>query len=119
MYQIDLDTATAADVIRRSIVCHPAVLADKLNANARIHYQAAGQLVYDRAAASSARMAGDHAKGAALRVDMRLDNYTTDQIVARIVGEFGEMIAAFGAAAQLQCMPFAASLDIVERGAKP
>jgi hypothetical protein len=46
MYQIDLATATADEVITRSIVCHPSTLIDTLRAAARIHHIAAVEATF-------------------------------------------------------------------------
>jgi hypothetical protein len=106
MYPIDLNTATAVDVIQRSIMCHPTLLCETLRANAATHEQA-GSTMYDRIARETAyRMGGD-----CHTVANTIENLGT--IPPDLT--FGERTQAFSAAAKLQLIPFPTALVIVAR----
>jgi hypothetical protein len=92
-------------------VCHPTTLIEALEAAARIHYQAANDLPYDKPAANAAQMAGDHAKTAAEFV--RDHQGSLPGVFPDI--PFGPMIALFGAACRLQLIPLKTGMDIIER----
>ena len=54
MYQINFETCTMNDVIVRSIVCHPTMLAERLRANASVHFNAR-DVMHDKTAAAAAQ----------------------------------------------------------------
>ena len=112
MYQINFETCTMNDVIVRSIVCHPSMLADSLRANARIHYDAA-LVMHDKTAAIAANRCGIQCRNAAMLVETF---YNVDDKLNKIAEfSFGERMAAFLAAAKLQLIPFATQHDICAR----
>lgn len=57
MYSLDLSTCSPADIIRRSIVCHPSLYAEALEAATRAHRQAAATMRHHAACAAAERLA--------------------------------------------------------------
>jgi hypothetical protein len=104
MYTIDFMTCSADDVIARSVVCHPSMLADQLCATAAIHERSAAEM-HDRLARETAeRMARD-----ARTIADRLANGGTGELT------HGQTIIVFSAAARLQCISHGLAADIVGR----
>jgi hypothetical protein len=107
VYELDLSTCNAEAVIRRSVVCHPSLLRDRLCDVSRTYAEAA-------AAMATANRAG-HRSALVMRD-------AAQRVVARLAGEeeltgldFNERIIAFSAAARLQCIPQTAAVEIIER----
>src|SRR5207248_7177864 len=97
MAPINLSICTAADVIARSVLCHPTLFRDVLCDVARTHAEAA-RTMHDCAA-----------KGTALNMCK-----AADQVAAMLANEqpltgldFNQRMIAFSAAARLQCIPHA------------
>ena len=107
MYELDFMTCDADAVIRRSVVCHPSVLRDRLCDVARTHAEAAATMA--NADHVAHRVALDMCKSAQ-RLAGRLAN--GEELTGL---DFNERIIAFSAAARLQCIPPATATDIIGR----
>lgn len=107
MYELDFATCDADAVIRRSVVCHPSVLRDRLCDVARTHAEAAATLASADHVAQ--RVALDMCK-AAQRLAGRLAN--SEELTGL---DFNERVIAFSAAARLQCIPPSTATDIIGR----
>lgn len=99
MYAIDLNTCTAIDVIKRSIVCHPSLFAEALNARqaednhyAAIVHSENKPAVWNaiKASASAAQRACEYVESA------EADPFESDM---------GAGIIALNIACKLQCLP--------------
>jgi hypothetical protein len=106
MYPIDFTTCTAEAVIRRSVICHPSLLADQLRHVAVIHTRSASEMHDRQARETAARMADD-----ARTIADRLTNGGTGELT------FGQRIAVFSQAARLQCIPPSLASEIISREA--
>ncbi len=106
MYPIDFMTCGADDVIRRSVICHPSLLADQLRERAKGHTAAyASMLTRDEYAAKIARGMADDCN----TIATRLANGGTGEMT------FGQRVIVFSLAARLQCLPHAVAQDILTR----
>src|ERR1051325_314755 len=112
MYELDLATATAADVILRSTICHPSLFRDQLRAVAAIHRRSANEMRDGKARETATRMAQNcemmarFAEAGWLQMQRGLD-----------LGEItlGQRIQAFSVPAKLQLIPPATATDIIGR----
>jgi hypothetical protein len=105
MYELDFSNCDADAVIRRSVVCHPSLLRDRLCDVARTHAEAAATMA--SADHVAYRVALDMCK-AAQRLAGRLAN---SEELSEL--NFNERIIAFSAAARLQCIPPSVATDII------
>jgi hypothetical protein len=110
MYAIDFNTCTIDDVIARSITCHPTMLADTLRANARAHFNARDTM-HDREAQQAAQRSGQQCRVVACIIEHAA--VIEVEPIERM--SFGERLAAFSAAARLQCLPHSVSSAICAR----
>jgi hypothetical protein len=106
MYPIDFNTATMADVIERSITCHPSLLADSMRAVAKIHRDYVGQ-THDRDAKASAGRMAQNAEFAARMIEANAPD--------ELVKVFSAKIQTFEQACRLQLVPRATVADIAAR----
>lgn len=106
MYDLP-ENPTMADVIKRSVTCHPSLFSESLFQIARIHGNYARQTHNKMAGESAFRMC-EAASFAASRV---LDND-----VKAICENFSAKIIAFGAASKLQCLPRHMPTEIADLG---
>ena len=96
IYDIDFNTATAQDVIERSVVAHPGLLQEALRTVARTHTDFA-QCTSDPLACGIATKLGRQCLWAAANVrDNRID---------LIMRDMGQWTSALNCAAKLQCIP--------------
>ena len=106
MHEIDFSTCSMADVITRSVTCHPTLFRDALLASAKVHNDYSN-VTHDRVAARSALgMSSDLRRVAD---DINIDSFYVDNLT------FSERILAFAEAAKLQLIPRATKQDIVSR----
>jgi hypothetical protein len=106
MYPIDFLTCSAVDVIKRSIVCHPSLFADKIAAARDMHAAYSRETTNQQAAASARAMSGDCAGIIAA---------IAEENAERIVSDTSRLVIAFQAAADLQLVPRACRADILAR----
>jgi hypothetical protein len=106
MYLINILTCRAADVIERSAVCHPTLVASELRDMGRLHADYAGLSRDSVAAASAARASADCYAIA--------DRIAADELEIAALS-FGERIQAFSVAARLQCIPRLIQTEIIGR----
>jgi hypothetical protein len=107
VYDLDLSTCDAEAVIRRSVICHPSLLRDRLCDVSRTYAEAA-------AAMANANRAGHHSASVMYEAAQRIIARLADG--EELTGlDFNERIIAFSAAARLQCIPQAAAVQIIER----
>jgi hypothetical protein len=102
MYDLP-DNATAAQIIRRSVVCHPSLFAEAL------------QSATDTHRAAAALMTNHQSRNVALKLEgacrsmknwIACGEYEPDDTVASIMaGSFDYWISALNIAARLQCLP--------------
>lgn len=105
MYPIDFTKCTAADVIKRSVVCDRTLFRDALYDVVRTHAEAA-RTIHDSVAQRSALSLCKAA----------------DQVAAKLANEqpltalnFNQNMVAFSTAAKLQLIPHALAAEIVGR----
>jgi hypothetical protein len=113
MYAIDFETCTPADLIKRSIVCHPSLFADRMDAIALVHTQASASLSYHRDRATAQRLSAACAYVAHM---LRTDDENADELTAKIMLlGMDYWISSLNVAAKLQCVPFHIVSGAVER----
>lgn len=108
MYDLP-EKPTMADVIRRSIVCHPGLFAEVLQKVAKTHGDYALTTHNKLAAQSASSM--EAATLFAIECIERADG-------ADLCRNFSARIIAFGAASKLQCLPQHMQTEIAERESK-
>lgn len=110
MYPIDFTTATAREVILRSLVCHPSLFIDALSVAEREHavYAQANAGTPHGKAAESAR---EHASVAlSLARDMNAEG-----AAFHIASHTGPLVQALTISARLQCVPPSLRYEIAGR----
>lgn len=113
MYPIDFTTCTAVDVIERSLVCHPSLFRDRVMTAHDSHLLFALG-TKDHAAFKAARNAVNQTErviGIARKFEAS-PRAAAEQIAK--VG-LGELVQAFHAAAELNCVPRSLRGAIIER----
>jgi hypothetical protein len=111
--EIDYNTCSMDDVIRRSILLHPLLFASAMRDVSRIHQHAAGTLSYRDTEAKriAIRMCDD-----ACNVANAIDGIDHAGIGTDPAGwSFSARIMAFSAAARLNCLSFANAQYIAAR----
>jgi len=106
MYEIDLNTCTARDVIQRSITCHPSLFIEGIQSLADTHRRYA-QIASSVDVAKIADGCRDACEIAA--------RYVAECDADAICGELRYLVQAFTVAAKLQCIPASLRGDIIER----
>lgn len=106
MYELDFDTCTMVDVIRRSAICQPSLLRDSMLATAHVHVAYSRQTARTACARIALSMASDLRR---MTDELTMDDFEVEAL------EFGELIQAFGAACNLQLIPPAAREAIARR----
>jgi hypothetical protein len=106
MYPINFVTASATEVITRSVVCHPSMLVEALRHTAGIHATAAAS-TYDRETRRIAAKVALECREAAALIKLE-GEYAIGQL------SFGQRISVFSRAAHLQLIPPAVAQDIAD-----
>ena len=105
MYAINFNTCSADDVIERSVICHPSLLADQLREQAKGHVDAATMSRDAYAAIVVQGMADDCCTVA--------DRLTNDGKVDDLT--FGQKIIVYSLAARLQGLSHSLAQSIMTR----
>jgi hypothetical protein len=106
MYDINFNTCTALDVIKRSNVCHPSLLADGLQEVRRKHLEYANLTPRDDAARIARDMADECNIAMMALAD---DDYET------VMATISRRVIVFDVAASLQLVPRPLRGEIVTR----
>lgn len=97
MYPLDLETCTAIDVIKRSIVCHPSLFAEALRARQIEDMRYLGSRADNPAIKQSVQASANAAGRAAEYVDTENADAFVNDMAAGII--------ALNVACRLQCLP--------------
>jgi hypothetical protein len=109
MYPIDFSTASVRDVIRRSMICHPTVLAEALESSATTDQNYERGLTFRRDAETKAAVIRRYTAALDAAVCVRVGK------LDELCEDFSAMIQAFACACRLQLVPHATQQDIAAR----
>jgi hypothetical protein len=106
MYEIDFLSATMADVITRSAVCHPSLFRDAMLAAAEVHWTCSAETNSRCVARIALEMANNLRR---MAHELEMDDLDVTSLT------LGEKVQAFGVARKLQCLPWSLASDIAAR----